>query len=176
MSSEVWQIMWINIVLQFATAWWFVSILGKGSWSSSELKRLLPNHACYLAPRSASNAIMELLGLFERSPIGQELGQGVVSGHSPRSVKRIGLSTPSSAASNYSAFQLFLMTGSVKLSFDNHIPWPWVVFGCDKDYVISQIITNKCDWIEITSDEIVCRDIDKGASHVMDLLGLHRGS
>ncbi len=168
--------MWFHVVTSFATAWWLVSVMGLGEWSSRDLKKLLAEHAMPLSARSASNAIMELVGLFERSPVGPIIGQGLITGKNPRSVRRIGLVAPSLSSIIYSVFQMVHSLRTDVLRLNDYLPWPWTVYGCEKEYAIGQLIANSFDWLEITSDRIICKDIEKGASDVMGLLGLHRGT
>ena len=173
MTDKVWEILWFNIVSSFATAWWFVSFLGKGMWTSHDLRIALSHHTPRLSKRTASNAVMELLGLFERSPVGGQLRQGIIRGHSRRSVERVGLAAPVISSIQYTILQIFRLAQGPALSLDEELPWPWTVYGCEREYAISQLIMNASDWLEINSERIICRDINKGASNVMGLLGLH---
>jgi hypothetical protein len=67
-----------------------VTELGLDSWTVRELASLLQQVMPNLAFRTIYNAVLELVGLLERTPVGRELGQGVVSPGQPRTVQRVG--------------------------------------------------------------------------------------
>lgn len=175
-SLELWSLSWANIAYSWPTARLYVLRNYTTPVTTTDMLSDFMGYVGNVAERTIYDGILELFGLLNHTPIGRSLGQGIISPGRPRSLFRAGNPAPPTVGLFQSLVNLFggQEGDSIKLNQDQL--WPWVVFGCDRDYVISQIITNKCDWIEITSDEIVCRDIDKGASHVMDLLGLHRAS
>ena len=88
-----WERLWANVCLAFPTAWWYIRELGLGAWSVRELTTRLQSHTG-LTERTCYDAICELVGLLERTPIGLELGQGGVSRDRPRLVRRTGLAQP----------------------------------------------------------------------------------
>jgi len=149
-----WELLWINVVFNFPTAAWYVEDLGLGEWSTSEMRVLLSQHCMHLASRTVSNAIMELVGLLERTPVGKELRQGDVIPSRPRYVRREGLSSPSDKANCYALCRLFDREQRKSLSMDEQLLWPWVVFGCRKNHVMQWLVLDGRRWFEIREDRI----------------------
>jgi hypothetical protein len=106
-----WQLLWVNLVFNWPAARWYVLEMGRGEWTATELRAALQATVPRLAVRTVSNAILELVGLLERTPIGGELGQGEVRPGRPRRVRREGLPGPATSAMLYAAQRLFLSIG-----------------------------------------------------------------
>lgn len=144
----LWALAWINIVNNFPTAGWYVH-RGIGMWSTSELRIHLKNSVPRLANYTISNAIMELAGLLEHTPIGDDLGQGIVEGGRPRLIKRIG-TEPCDAAILYAFGRLYVSYGKPFLPFNASLTWPWIIFGCDKKFVLERLVV-----VEVQREGIV---------------------
>lgn len=175
-SLQMWSLVWANIVYSWPVARLYVM---RNYSTPISTKAMVSDYMAYTrnhAERTIYDGILELFGLFHHTPIGSPLGQGLVSPGNPRTLVRAGNQAPPITSLVQSAINLFKEQQCFSIKLDQYQLWPWTVYGCDKNYAISQLVTNSCDWLEITSDEMICRDIDKGASHVMGLLGLHRGS
>ncbi|HHY36029.1 MAG TPA: hypothetical protein GX510_10470 [Firmicutes bacterium] len=134
----LWEMLWVNVVFNFPTARWYVH-LGRGEWTTSELKSLLRAAVLGLAERTVSNAITELASFLQRTPVGRELRQGEVIGGTPRRVVRRGLE-PCDAAIVHSLWRLYLQQHQTRLPWGSDLTWPWVVFGCSKQFVIERLI------------------------------------
>jgi len=90
-----WEILWVNIVFNWPTARWYTSYIDRGLWTTTELGNMLCKAAPQLAERTVQDAILELVGLLQRTPVGLELGQGEVNLSRPRKIQRKGLPQPS---------------------------------------------------------------------------------
>lgn len=139
-----WEKLWVNVVFNFPTARWYVTHRGLGSWTVRELHTWLQRDVPHLASRTAYNALLELVGLLERTPVGHKLGQGEVAPGRSRLVTRQGYPRPSGAAVNLALERLFQEQHRGKLSLANEgLLWPWVIFGCPKPVILSQLLLNK---------------------------------
>ena len=148
-SPRPWQRLWTNAVLNWPTADWYVSECAYGEWTSSELKGRLLASVPRLAERTASNAIMELVGLLERTPIGKELKQGEVIRARLRLVRRIGLADPGPEAILYAAGALFARERRCRLELQEPLPWPWIVFGCRPEEALATLSAYGSGWFEV---------------------------
>ncbi|HED00228.1 MAG TPA: hypothetical protein ENN18_07585 [Proteobacteria bacterium] len=137
---RLWELLWVNVVFSFPTALWYVMRLGMGQWSTAILRDCLLADVPRLSKRTVINAIMELVGLLERTPIGTQLGQGEVSETRPRIVARKGLAHPSWSGICYNLISLFQKEGSGGLNIDSGLPWPWIVFGCTREFCLGGIL------------------------------------
>jgi len=135
--SPLWELLWANVVSSFPTARWYVH-LGTGAWTTTQLKAMLREAVLRLADRTVSNAITELVGLLERTPIGSELGQGEVSSERPRRVTRRGRQ-PGDAAILHYLQQLCLQQDGGRLEWSSPLTWPWTVFGCSREFVLERL-------------------------------------
>lgn len=156
----LWELLWVNVVFNFPTARWYAH-LGQGQWTTTELKSLLRATVPRLAERTASNAIMELAGLLERTPIGEELGQGHVMGGRPRRLIRRGVG-PCDAAIVHALGQLYVLQGQTRLPWDSDSTWPWVVFGCSRQFVLERLTIIDQTCFDIDERGVTFRVEDKG--------------
>ena len=153
-----WEIAWANIAANLATASWYVKELGFGTWKTTELRNILEARHPHLAQRTVTNAINELTGLLERTPIGKELCQGLVENSRPRTVTRKGLAAPSREAVFYALYHLFLENKTDCLDLDSDDLWPWVIFGCRKNYVLQKVILEGDRWFRLTDRFILLKE------------------
>ena len=144
---SLWELLWVNVVFSFPTARWYAH-LGLGTWSTTELKAMLEQSVPRLAERTVINAIMELAGLLERTPVGRELGQGYVSGDKPRRISRIGRE-PNDSAIIHSFGKLYLQQDRTRLLWSDDVTWPWVVFGCNRNCVLGRLTNMDHDHFKI---------------------------
>jgi hypothetical protein len=151
-----WQIVWTNVVFRFATARWYVSEMGKGSWDTRALRTALGRAVPRLASRTAGNAILELVGTLERTPIGEDLGQGIVHPGRPRRVVRVGLASPAPQALAHAFRLLFLSEQRDVLRFDEGILWPWTVFGCDRAEALALLRAQGLNWLKFSDESAEC--------------------
>jgi hypothetical protein len=135
-----WEILWVNVVFNWPTARWYISHVDKGSWTTAELGNMLYKAAPQLAERTVQDAILELVGLLQQTPVGFELGQGEVSLSRPRKIQRKGLLQPSWKAMCHAFSRLFQEEGRKQLGLNENLLWPWLVFGCSRDQVIKDIL------------------------------------
>jgi len=155
-ADLAWQLLWANVTFRFATASWYVTEMGLGSWTTTELRRALQAAVPHLSPRNLANGIMELVGLLERTPIGSVWGQGQVSATRPRRVVRRGLASPSPTALAHAMRLAFMMEGRGMLSLDESTQWPWVVYGCDRDDALALLSGRREGWIRFDEDTVHC--------------------
>jgi len=132
--------LWVNVVFNFPTARWYVTELGLDSWTVRELASLLQQVMPNLAFRTIYNAMLELVGLLGRTPVGRELGQGVVSLGQPRTVQRVGHPSPSREAVAFALQRLFREEGRAELGLEEGLLWPWIIFGCPRQVILSQLL------------------------------------
>lgn len=149
-----WELLWVNVVFNFPTAGWFVKNLGLGRWTTNQMQEHLRQYVPRLAPRTVHNAIMELAGLLERTPVGKDLNQGEVLPGRPRSINREGYEYPSMDSIFYALCRLFIKEQKDSLSLEEDILWPWTIFGCEQDYVLQKIILNGEKWFTLGKDYI----------------------
>jgi len=149
-----WETLWVNVAFNFPTVTWYVSNLGAGKWNTAEMKQILHGTVPHLSKRTISNAILELVGLLEHTPVGSELKQGRVIPERPRIVHREGFSSPSTKAISYALCRLFNIEKRNRLELKEDLLWPWVIFGCTQREVIQQIITN-CDFQFVIDHETI---------------------
>lgn len=143
----LWELLWVNVVFSFPTARWYAH-LGLGEWTTAELKALLLQAVPRLAERTATNAVMELAGLLERTPVGSELKQGQVIAKRPRSIVRSG-KEPNDAALIHAIGRLYLQQGQNRLPWEADLTWPWVVFGCSRQFVFNRLTVLEQEFFEI---------------------------
>ena len=144
---SLWELLWVNVVFSFPTARWYAH-LGMGTWTTTDLCVMLGRSVPRLAERTVINAVMELAGLLERTPVGSELGQGRVSGDRPRRIERIG-KEPGDAAIILALGKLYLQQDRTRLLWSDDVTWPWVVFGCNRDYVLGRLTNMDHDHFKI---------------------------
>jgi len=152
-----WELLWVNVVFNFPTAAWYVGELGLGAWTTGELKNLLRLSVPRLAMRTVNNAILELVGMLERTPVGRELSQGEVLPVRPCRVQRKGYSFPSAEGISYAACRLFEREKRNSLHWEASVLWPWVVFGCERKHVLAQLIFYGQKWFTVGENGIVIK-------------------
>jgi len=165
-ATLAWQILWINVAVSFPTARWYVLRMGLGEWDTRELRTMLQRSVPRLAPHTVSNAVLELAGLLERTPIGQDLGQGEVSLSRPRRVRREGLRDIATRALLYAAQQLFLAERRRDLPLQEDILWPWVIFGCPFETALPQLTENDVRWLAMDQHGLHCLITLEELTHV----------
>ncbi|MGC8908712.1 MAG: hypothetical protein ACP5M0_14910 [Desulfomonilaceae bacterium] len=164
---QTWELVWVNVVFNFPTAMWYVTELGLGQWSATHMRQLLHARCPHLSPRTITNAVLELVGLFQHTPIGGVLNQGAVDiAARPRMVTREGLQDPSLSALTHSFITLFHRQETDALSVDEPLPWPWIVFGCAKSRVIERTVMEYPRLLAIDAKNSVIRLNLQEASHV----------
>ncbi|TEB13786.1 hypothetical protein [Pelotomaculum propionicicum] len=157
-SLELWELLWVNVVFNFPTAGWYAR-LGPGQRTTSELRYLL-QAALPLANWTISNAVMELAGLLERTPVGRELGQGEVSGGRPRRLTRRG-TAPTDAAIMMAVGRLYLKEQRSCLKWDDDLIWPWTVFGCGREAVLARLFDLQPGSLELNETGVIIRNLDR---------------
>jgi len=155
----LWELLWVNVVFNFPTARWYVTLEGK-EWTTTGLIELLQVAIPRLANRTVSNAIMELAGLLERTPVGTELGQGQVQKSLPRKIARIGC-RPRDTAIVYSLGRLFLQQGNTWLPWNKELVWPWTVFRCSRQFVWERLTSIEQDYFSLDEHGVTLRKEDK---------------
>lgn len=154
-----WELLWVNVVFNFPTAGWYVQMLGLGEWTTAEIKNLLHLQVPWLATRTVGVAVLELVGLLERTPVGREIKQGEVSSSRPRRVQRRGHAYPSVEALCFAACRLFEREKRERLRLEENLLWPWVVFGCARKYVLGRLLTQGQKWFEVTDEYLIAKYI-----------------
>lgn len=165
-ADLAWQILWANLTFRFPTAGWYVSEMGIGSWSTRQLRQALGRAVPRLSPRTVNNAIMELVGTLERTPLGSSLGQGAVTADRPRWVHRVGLGSPAPRALAHALRLAFLAERRATLHLDEAIRWPWIVFGCDAGEALGLLHALGERWMQINEDSIHCSIPLEALEHV----------
>lgn len=155
----LWEILWVNVVFNFPTACWYVH-LGQGEWTTTELRARLMATVPRLAERTASNAIMELAGVLEHTPVGEGLQQGVVTPSRPRRVLRRG-KEPCDAALVHAVGRVYLEENCPRLLLASDLTWPWVVFGCSRNAVLGRLSVLGQDWFTIDEHGVTILKEDK---------------
>lgn len=156
---ELWELLWVNVVFNFPTARWYVH-LGLGSWTTTELRSSLKKSVPRLADWTVSNAIMELAGILERTPVGSELGQGRVTADRPRCITRCGIE-PCDAAIVHSLGRLYLQQQRGCLSWKEELTWPWVVFGCRREFVLGRLLFMDNEYFSVDEEGVVISTTDR---------------
>jgi len=133
----LWELLWANVVFSFATACWYAH-RGTGTWTTSELRAMLQKSVPRLAEYTISNSVMELAGLLERTPVGTGLGQGEVNRERPRRITRSGRQ-PGDVAILHCLRQLCLQQHRCRLEWSSSLTWPWIVFGCSRQFVLERL-------------------------------------
>lgn len=150
-----WGRMWTECVFSFPTAAWYVQTVGLGQRSTTELSILLGSAVRTLSARTCTDAILELVGLLERTPIGSDLAQGKVMSNRPRVVQRVGLVDPGGPALAYAAWRLFRRHHTDRLELSRDLIWPWVVFGSPPDSAMWSLLSCADDWLALEGNQLV---------------------
>jgi len=144
-----WQLLWVNVIFNFPTARWYALRMGLGEWDTLQLRTALQSSVPRLAIHTVSNAILELVGLLERTPIGYEFGQGNVTTGRPRRVRREGLRDVATPALLYAVQRLFLAEGRPHLALGEDLVWPWLLFGCPFEMTLPQLAAGHAPWFSL---------------------------
>ncbi|MHB0858797.1 MAG: hypothetical protein ACYC5M_14670 [Anaerolineae bacterium] len=147
-----WELAWVNAVFSFWPAWYYAMHPGHSETTTKHLVDHLAGMPPDCSVRTIWDGALELIGTLERTPIGLELGQGIVSPSRPRTVRRIGLSDPHSEAIGHAMRRLFQRERSSELRYEEELMWPWVVFGCDRDEAILSLTSVQHDWLDMRTD------------------------
>lgn len=164
----LWELLWINVVFNFPTAQWYTTLVGD-KWTTTELIDLLHTAIPRLAKRTISNAVMELAGLLERTPVGTELRQGQVLNGRPRTIVRTGCK-PSDAAIMHSMDRLFLQQGSNELHWHSDLAWPWIVFRCDRQFILERLTIIEQDIFYLDEHGVGIRKSDREGLQCGDMI------
>lgn len=141
-----WKFLWINVVFNFPTATWYVWRCQNGSWTIRELVSLLHNDVPRLQLRTAKDAVVEIVDLLEKTPVGKKLGQGIVvrGPKSGRLVHRVGLNGEiEDEVIMYCLNRLFEREKTQRLLFSQELLWPWTIFQLPKDQVLASLILSQ---------------------------------
>jgi len=141
-----WKFLWINVVFNFPTATWYVWRCQNGSWTIRELVSLLHNDVPRLQLRTAKDAVVEIVDLLEKTPVGKKLGQGIVvrGPKSGRLVHRVGLDGEiEDEVIMYCLNRLFEREKTQRLLFSQELLWPWTIFQLPKDQVLASLILSQ---------------------------------
>lgn len=150
----IWEFVWVNIVFNFPTAYWYTQIEGK-SWTVAELKEIMHRDVSNLASRTIVNAINELVGTFKYTPIGKDLKQGEISyGGSRKIIVTRGKYIPHRYTIIYNLLKIMKNEKRKIIKFSEHFPWPWVIFGCEKKDIFRVLIANDLDIFEFDDNSI----------------------
>jgi hypothetical protein len=144
-----WQLAWANCVFSFIPAAFYVNLPVGIMQTSKSIRAALeteyPDRAC----RTLADGALELVGLLECTPIGTELGQGIVSPTRPRTVRRVGLADPHPAALAHAMRRLFMREQRRELPIDEALLWPWIVFGCDSEEALLRMQAGQGHWLQV---------------------------
>jgi len=161
----LWELLWVNVVFSFPTARWYAH-LGQGEWTTTELKLLLRKEAVRrLSGWTASNAIMELAGLLECTPVGAELQQGRVILGSPRRLVRAG-TEPSDQALLHAVRWLCKEEGPGTIPWDRDQTWPWVIFGCERRSIMLRLAGINQNWFIVDEKGLTVTIQTRGVGNV----------
>lgn len=138
-DPATWELVWVQVVFNWSTARWYVWEMGVGRWTTRDLQERLRVSLKNLARCTVRNAIDELVGLLEHTPIGTVLGQGEIQEGRPRTVERRGNPYPSKEAVKLAFERLFATEERNCLSVDASLLWPWVVFGCPQEEIMAMV-------------------------------------
>jgi len=164
--SLAWQIVWVNSVFNFAIAFLYVRAPRSEEWSTKSLAISMLPQAGSLRPRTIRDGVQELIGLLERTPVGTQLGQGIVTRGRPRRVHRIGLPYPDPRALAHAARRLFLWENLTSLPLEADLVWPWTVFACDKYDALSMLDSPDYSWLAIHDTSLECTTSLEDLEHV----------
>lgn len=134
---ETWQLVWVSIANRFTTANWYCKLPCR-QYSTSELRATLQADYPLSSPRTVSNAVNELVSTLQQTPIGAQLGQGNVTTRRARIVTRKPTTMPT-PTSVWCSFALTLYDIESKTLISDNICWPWHVFGCDRESVLTVV-------------------------------------
>jgi len=136
-----WEILWVNVVFNFPTALWFIKNIGYGEWDIKEILTRMHKNLSHLSLRTVQDAVYELIGMFERTPIGKDLGQGEVHKEKNRRyIIRNGLLYPNYKSVIYSFIKLFEREKEDRLCLSDDLVWPWEIFLCEKSFITKSVI------------------------------------
>ncbi len=127
----------------------------------NELTSALQKEVPRLAPRTAYNAILELVGLLERTPVGKALGQGIVEPGRPRRVTRVGYPNPDWQAVSWALERLCQEEGRQVLGMEEDLLWPWVIFGCQQHVIIRQLLLHPDGPWRLTDKQLIWTPKDR---------------
>ena len=138
----LWEMLWVNVVFSFPTARWYVS-QGNGEFTLADLRRNLSLDVPRISDRTVYNAIEELAGLLDRTPVGDRLCQGKIVSRRPRHICRTGIE-PNDEALRLSMVNLLSEIESDTVQWEEDLLWPWVVFGSKREKLIGRLLTIDC--------------------------------
>jgi len=159
-SLDLWQLLWVNVVFNLPTARWYVHHMGLGEWTTSQLRSFLEANVPHLAKRTVTNAILELVSLLERTPVGRELEQGAVSTDRPRVVARRG-TIPCNAAIIHALGRLYLKEDKAFHAWDDDLIWPWTVFGCPRPVILQRLMDICQNCYEVNETGLTIRNLNR---------------
>lgn len=148
---DAWAMLWGNVVHNFPTAAWYVLLpTSDAPWTTTRLVHMLAERG--LAEATRRNAILELAGLLERTPVGRELGQGMVEPGRPRRIHRPGMEHPPAAgleiacrrcveAAQRATFSLHETLPPAVMHGSRPCPWPWTTFGSERQTTLRELVS-----------------------------------
>ena len=165
-AELAWQLLWVNVTFVFPTARWYVQRMGLGEWDTAQLRASLQSSIPRLAARTVANAMLELVGLLERTAVGDQFGQGRVFPGRPRRVQREGLLDIARPALLHSARQLFLAKRRSDLPSYSDVLWLWAVFGCPFEVALPQLTMGGTHWLALDEQGLHCLVTTEALRHV----------
>ena len=129
--------------------------MGCGSWTIGKLLEKFQEDNPHYRKRTLQNALQELVGFLERTPVGEKLAQGkVVRMKRGRVVTREGLSCPSLSAVKLALERL--KTEEKRDSFDlnEKILFPWVVFEVEAKILYRNLLSRGIPPFSLEKDRL----------------------
>ncbi len=149
-----WELAWVNAVFSFHPSWHYVRLTRDADMTAS----MFAHQQTAMFPRRSTRTIwdgvLELIGTLERTPIGTELGQGIVSATRPRRVRRVGLADPRAESLGHAMRRLFQHERRWELRLEEDLVWPWVVFGCDAEEALLGLGSAQQHWLQVGADSV----------------------
>lgn len=149
-----WQLSWVNTVFSFIPAMSYVKLLFIHRANSGELLSELTSEFPGRSIRTLRDGVSELISLFDHTPIGSDLGQGVIIQTRPRTVQRVGLTDPYPEALAHATRRLFQREGCTELLLNEDLAWPWVVFGCNREETLLRLRGIQGEWLRVKPEAI----------------------
>lgn len=154
-EMKAWKRMWCNCVFSFPTAGWYVQEFGAGHLADHKHQPSVEQIGVLLSSRTCRDAVCELVGLLERTPIGKELGQGEVTAGRPRVVYRPGLAHPGGPALAHALWRLFQQQKTDCLDLGRDLLWPWTIYGCSQDDALWSLLAVADRWLDLDDERLI---------------------
>lgn len=152
----LWEIVWINLCHNSNIVKWY-SKLSYQTYKREELHELLKNDFPQYSDRTITNALKGLIYMYDKSPIGNDLKQGVLvkKGNATKLIQKIGCNNISSASVAYSLYKYaekqrrYDLTVS-ELYTEESIDGPFREFGVER-----QQLENSLRAIQLNKDQFI---------------------